>query len=294
MELAFGKWLEKIFLYGRMIKLSHTVFALPFALSALVLATRVHPITIGDFFWILVAMVGARSAAMGFNRIADADMDAKNPRTAMREIPSGRLSGAFAWIFVIISSAVFIFSAFMLGKLPFILSFPILIILLSYSYTKRFTWLCHLYLGFAISLAPFGAWIAIAKTFSFDILWLSFALMTYIAGFDILYACQDTEFDKKEGLFSIPAKFGIKKALFWAKIIHAISFLSFLAIYFAFDMGCFYLMAVGIIGFLLMAEHWLVDPDDLSKINIAFFNVNSIISITLFIGIFFDEIVRKV
>ncbi len=292
MELRVGKFFEKILLYGRMIKFSHTVFALPFALSALVLATRVNPLSLNDFFWILAAMVGARSAAMGFNRIADAKIDEKNPRTAIREIPSGRLSKTSAWIFVIISSGVFIFSAAMLGRLPFILSFPILLILFSYSYTKRFTWLCHIWLGFAISLAPFGAWIAIAKTFRSDILWLSFALMTYIAGFDILYACQDIGFDKKEGLFSIPAKFGVKKALMIAKLIHSISFLSFLAIYFAFDMGSIYLMTVSVIGFLLMAEHWLVDSDDLSRIDVAFFNVNSIISIALFTGVFLDELIN--
>lgn len=276
-----------------MIKFSHTVFALPFALAAVILAQRQHQMIISDILWILVAMIGARSSAMGFNRIADAQLDAKNPRTSTREIPSGRLSLFSGTLFVIFFSGLFIFASAMIGKLCFYLSFPILVVLFSYSYTKKFTYLSHIYLGFAISLAPVGAWIAITKTFSWSVLILSLALMTYIAGFDILYACQDIEFDKDEGLFSIPAHFGVKKALIIASIIHLASFFFFFLIYFVFKMNLAYLSAVLIIGLLLIFEHRLVKPDDLSNVNIAFFHVNSIISITLFVGVLADELVRR-
>lgn len=285
--------LERIITYGRMIKFSHTVFALPFALSAVIIAQRQHQMIISDIFWILLAMIGARSSAMGFNRIADARLDGKNPRTSKREIPSGRLSLFSAALFVIFFSALFIFSSAMLGKLCFYLSFPILVVLFSYSYTKRFTWLSHIYLGFAISIAPAGAWIALAKSFSWSVLIFSFALMTYIAGFDILYACQDIEFDKDEGLFSIPANLGIKKALIIASIIHFASFCFFFLIYIVFDMNLMYFCTVLIIGLLLIIEHRLVKPDDLSNVDFAFFHVNSLISITLFLGVLADEVVRR-
>lgn len=209
--------------YGRMIKFSHTIFALPFALAAVVLAHRQAPITLYSLIWILVAMVAARSAAMGFNRIVDARIDARNPRTAMREIPAGTLSRKAAIIFVAVSGGVFVAAAAMLGKLCLMLSIPVLAVLCLYSYTKRFTWLAHIYLGFAISLAPLGAWIALTNSFHGPILFLSLALLTYIAGFDILYACQDTAFDRQEGLFSIPAQFGIPKALLTARAIHVLA-----------------------------------------------------------------------
>ena len=285
--------LERILAYGKMIKFSHTVFALPFAFSAVILAQRQHPIILSDIFWVFLAMIGARSSAMGFNRIADARLDAKNPRTSDREIPSGRLSLFSAILFVIFFSGLFIFSSAMLGKLCFYFSFPLLVLLFSYSYTKRFTWLSHIYLGFVISLAPAGAWLAIAKTFSWPVFILSIALMTYIAGFDILYACQDIKFDKNEGLFSIPAYFGIKKALIIASIIHLTSFCFFFLIYIVFDMNLLYFCAVVIIGLLLIVEHRLIKPDDLSKVNFAFFHVNSLISITLFLGVLADELVRR-
>ncbi len=283
---------ERIVTYGRMVKFSHTIFALPFALSAVVLAQREHSLTLWDFSWILTAMFGARSAAMGFNRIMDAQLDAHNPRTENREIPKGKLSVTAAKIFVIFFSLLFILSAAMLGKVCFYFSFPVLAVLFFYSYTKHFTWTAHLWLGFAISLAPLGAWIATAKSFDPAILWLSLALLTYISGFDVLYACQDEEFDRKMGLHSIPAVFGAGRALGIAKLIHFLSYLSFMAIYFVFDMGQIYLMTAGMIGLLLIFEHWLVKPDDLRHVNIAFFHVNSIISMTLFLGVLADEMAR--
>lgn len=279
--------------YGRMIKFSHTVFALPFALSAAVLAIRFHRVEISDLFWILTAMIGARSAAMGFNRIADADLDAANPRTREREIPSGNLSVRASWIFVILSSVLFIFSAAMLGRICLIGSVPVLVTLFAYSYTKRFTWLCHLYLGFAISLAPLATWIALTHEFSWPIVLLSLALMTCIAGFDILYACQDLDVDSREGLFSIPACLGIRKALIISSGLHSVSFICFFLIYMAFDMHFIYLITVMIIGALLATEQRLVKPEDLSRVHIAFFHINSMISIVLFVGILADELLRR-
>jgi len=287
-----GSLRERIVIYGRMIKFSHTIFALPFALAAVVLANRHTPASLYGISWILVAMIAARSAAMGFNRIVDAKIDAKNPRTSMREIPAGKLSQKSALIFETISALVFILAAAMLGHLCLVLSVPVLAVLCLYSYTKRFTWLAHLYLGFAISLAPLGTWIALTNSFYWPILLLSFALMTYITGFDILYACQDTRFDKREGLFSIPAQFGVKKALMAARSVHFISWGFLLWFGHAFDLGLIYFCTALLIGVLLIVEHRLVQPDDLTKIDLAFFNVNSTISVMLFLGILVDELTR--
>lgn len=286
-----GSLRERIVTYGRMIKFSHTVFALPFALAAVVLAARHTPVSLYGVSWILVAMVAARSAAMGFNRIVDAKIDAKNPRTAMREIPSGKLNRNTAIAFVTVSAMLFILAAAMLGKLCLALSVPVLAVLLLYSYTKRFTWLAHVYLGFAISLAPLGAWIAMTNSFAWPILLLCFALMTYITGFDILYACQDTRFDKREGLYSIPARFGNQKALLAARAVHLISWGCLLGVGVAFHLGLIYFGTTFFIGILFIIEHRLVNPDDLSKIDLAFFNVNSTVSVMLFLGILVDELI---
>ena len=291
--IPFSLW-ERVVTYARMIKLSHTVFALPFALCAAVLAQRTRPLTLWDISWLLVAMVGARSAAMGVNRIVDAAIDAQNPRTAGREIPAGRLTTGSATGFVIFFSGLFILSAAMLGKLCLYLSIPILLILFSYSYTKRFTFLCHLYLGSVISLAPLGAWIALTGSFAWPITLFSAALMTYIAGFDILYACQDVAFDRQKGLFSIPARFGVPIALKIAALLHVVAFAFFVSIHFAFDMGNIYLGTAGAIGLLMIAEHRMVKPDDLSRVNMAFVHVNSLISISLFVGVLLDEVVKKI
>lgn len=291
-RLAGGGIWERVRTYGRMIKFSHTVFALPFAMSAVVLAQRSHPLTGWRLIWLLGAMVGARSAAMGFNRIVDAPLDAKNPRTAAREIPAGRLSRRAAILFVLLFSGLFIFCATMLGRLCLALSLPVLLLLFAYSYTKRFTFLCHVYLGAVISLAPLGAWIALTGSVSWAVTLLSAALMAYIAGFDVLYACQDIDFDKETGLHSIPARFSVPIALGIAKALHAAAFIFFLMLYPAFHMGGIYLGAVCLIGVLMICEHRLVRPDDLSRVNIAFFHINSVISITLFLGVVFDEVLR--
>ena len=285
--------LDKVLIYGRMIKFSHTIFALPFVLSAVVLAGRSHAITVTAVFWVVVAAVSARSAAMGFNRIADESFDRANPRTKAREIPSGRLSRTAAIWFVVFFSLMFVLAAGMLGRLCLWFSVPVLLVLFGYSYTKRFTRWCHVYLGFAISLAPMGAWIAITNTFSVGILSLSLALLTYIAGFDIIYACQDTDFDQSQGLFSLPSQAGVRTALFLSSLLHVLSFGFFLGVYVLFDLGPVYLATVLIIGGLFVVEHRLVNPEDLKHIDVAFFHVNSVISVLLFAGIVADEVVRR-
>ena len=276
---------NKILLYGRMIKFSHTVFALPFALSALVMAYEHHSVALSDFAWILLAMVSARSAAMGFNRIVDAGFDLKNERTSIREIPSGLLSKEESLLFVLISSLIFIFSAAMLSLLCFFLSFPVLFFLLFYSYTKRFTAFCHFFLGFAISLAPIGTYLALTDTLSWSIVFLSLALLTYITGFDILYACQDIEFDREQGLFSLPAKLGAKKAMLVSSCLHLSTVLLLLAMCLSFAMHPVFLIFLFLIAVLLIIEHSLVKPHDLSRIHIAFFHINSVISLLLFTGV---------
>ena len=283
---------NKIQTYGEMIKFSHTVFALPFALSAVVLAWEAVPVSLWQLVWILAAMVGARSAAMGFNRIVDAGIDSRNKRTASRQIPSGELSVRESAVFVGVSSLIFIFSAAMLSSLCFVLSFPVLGLLLGYSYTKRFTKYCHLYLGFAISLAPVGAWIAITGSLCPGIVFLSLGLMTYIAGFDILYSCQDIDFDRQEGLFSLPSRIGSRKAMQVSWILHAAFFVFLLAMHISFDMAPVFLVFLGIIACLLVVEHKLVRPDDLSRINMAFFHMNSAVSIVLFAGVLVQSFLK--
>ncbi len=283
-------WMTRVTTYGRMIKFSHTVFALPFALVAAMLVWRKAPVNVIDVVWIVIAMVGARSAAMGFNRAIDASFDGKNPRTSMREIPSGRLSASAVWLFTVLSALLFIIAAGMLGRQCLVLAPFVLAILFFYSFTKRFTWLSHLFLGLAISLAPWGTWVALTKTYTGPIWLLSLALLTYITGFDILYSCQDIDFDRKEGLHSIPARFGVAKALAISTGFHVITFIALSAIFFVFKMGPVYAVTVALIGLLLIVEHCLVHQDNLTKIHVAFFHLNSLISVVLLLGVLIDEL----
>jgi 4-hydroxybenzoate polyprenyltransferase len=276
---------KKIFNYGKMIKFSHTVFALPFALSAVVLAWQARVPSAWELFLILAAMVGARSAAMGFNRIIDADIDKKNPRTAIREIPAGILTQKEALVFVVLSSLVFVGAAALLSPLCFWLSFPVLGVLFFYSYTKRFTPYCHLVLGFAISLAPAGAWVALTGTLNWGIVFLSAALWFYIAGFDILYACQDIDFDREQGLFSLPAHLGAKRAMQVSTLFHGVFMACLVAMYLSFAMHPVFLIFWAVIAGLIVLEHRLVKPGDLTRIDMAFFHVNSAVSVLLFAGI---------
>ncbi|PID30982.1 MAG: 4-hydroxybenzoate octaprenyltransferase [Candidatus Cloacimonadota bacterium] len=277
--------LKSINNYGRMIKFSHTIFALPFAISSLFIVSRDYEITFMKVFWIVLAMVGARSASMGFNRLVDADIDSENPRTKGREIPSGKISKKEVVIFILFFSFLFIGSAYMLNTLCYYLSYPTLLFLFFYSYTKRFTSYSHYILGASIGISPAGAWLAISGEFTLEPLILIISLGSYIAGFDILYSCQDEEFDRNSELFSIPSKFGREKSLKISSYTHFVTFLLFLLT------GIFYNLSQGffvvslIIGLLLFVEHKLVSSDDMSKIKIAFLYVNSLISVLFLIGV---------
>lgn len=285
--------LAKIVIYGRMIRFSHTIFALPFALSALVIVGWEAPVTGWLVFWIIMAMAGGRSAAMGFNRLVDAEIDAANPRTCRRELPAGIISARETKLFVSGASIFFVFSAAMISWLCFWLSFPVLLLLLGYSYTKRFTWLSHLILGLVIGLAPLAVWLAVTGELSLRISLMSFALCTYITGFDILYACQDVEFDRGAALNSLPVRFGVKAALISSALIHVATFVSLVMLWPVFNLSNAYLIFMVIIGALLITEHLLVRPENLSQINMAFFHVNSVVSVVVFAAILTEEILRS-
>ncbi len=287
----FGKyviigWMEtaknKALLYLGMIKISHSVFALPFAFTGAILASSGFP-PLSQIFWITVAMVGARSGAMGMNRIIDRNIDALNPRTANREIPSGKIRITDAAVFTFISLVVFVFAAYNLNPLCLKLSPVAIAVLFIYSYTKRFTWLSHIVLGIAISAAPLGAWIAVRGTFDWEIMPLSIAVVFWLAGFDILYALQDIGFDKSHGLHSIPQRFGVKQALILSRIFHFTTWSLLGANGIIFNLGIVYWAGIFFVAGLLIYEHSLVKPDDLSKLNMAFFNMNGYISIAVFV-----------
>lgn len=264
-----------------MIKFEHTIFALPFAFLGAVLAADGLP-SWWQMLWITVAMIGARSAAMSFNRIADRKIDGENPRTANRELPSGKLSVEFAWAFMLVSCAIFFLAAFMLNRLTLILSPVALLSVLGYSYAKRFTSFAHLLLGWALAIAPTGAWIAVRGSLDSEIpLLLSLLVMMWTAGFDVLYACQDFEYDTKKGLHSIPSRFGIKGALWIARLFHAQAFIVLVLLYFVTDLGWLALLGVIATGLLMIYQHTLVKPNDLSKMNAAFFTANAFVSVIL-------------
>ncbi len=266
-----------------MIKFEHTLFALPFAFLGAVLAADGLP-TWWQILWITVAMFGARSAAMTFNRIADRKIDAENPRTANRELPSGKLSLNFAWAFLIASIILFEIAAYSLNWLTFALSPVALASVLGYSYAKRFTAFAHLILGWSLAISPTAAWIAVRGAIDSEIpLLLSLLVMMWTAGFDVLYACQDFEFDRKAGLRSIPARFGIKNSLWIARIFHFQAFVVLLLLYFITDLGWLALIGVIATGLLMIYQHTLVKPNDLSRMNAAFFTTNAFVSIILFL-----------
>jgi len=279
--------IEKIKIILDMIKFEHTIFALPFAFTGALLARGGLP-TWEQAFWIVVAMVGARSAAMGFNRWADRNIDARNPRTKTRALPLGLVTPGQVLLFIAVSSAVLIFAAYMLNPLSFCLSPVALGIVFFYSYTKRFTFLAHAFLGLAISGAPMGAWIAVTGTFEFPALVLGIAVLFWLLGFDILYALQDLEFDRTSGLHSIPQRFGVKTSLMISRLSHAVTMICLLWIYRLVPVGSFYLSGVLIALGLIVYEHSLVKKDDLSKLNIAFFNMNGWISVTIFVFTLLD------
>jgi 4-hydroxybenzoate polyprenyltransferase len=269
-----------------MIKFEHSVFALPFALTGALLAWRDANFRVEHlvwrFVWIVVAMVAARSAAMAFNRLLDAEIDARNRRTAMRHLPAGLLSAGFASGFTCIASMVFIFAAYKLGFLCFILSPVALAILFFYSFAKRFTMFSHLILGFCLGIAPAAAWIGIRGSLDPRILWLTAAVMFWTGGFDVIYACQDYDFDCGESLFSIPKHLGISGALVCSRVLHVAMIACLGVLVYLFDLGPLSWAGIVAVVMLLVYEHGLVRADDLSRVNAAFFTVNGYVSVLFF------------
>jgi 4-hydroxybenzoate polyprenyltransferase len=275
-----------------MIKWEHSIFALPFALCGAMLAARGFP-PVHQLAWIIVAMVAARSAAMAFNRWADAAIDAANPRTRTRALPTGNLSPAFVATFVVVSSVIFIVAASQLNRLTLLLSPVALAVLLLYSYTKRVTRWSHLVLGFALGIAPSAAWIAVRGSLDPRILLLTAAVTFWVGGFDVLYACQDYEFDCQAGLHSVPRYFGIPASLWIARVFHGIMVTLLIALVISFGMGVWAIIGVLAVILLLVYEHSLVRSDDLSKLNAAFFTMNGVISVLFFVFVAADLLLRK-
>ncbi|MGA9995347.1 MAG: UbiA-like polyprenyltransferase [Pyrinomonadaceae bacterium] len=265
-----------------MIKIEHTLFALPFAFLGAVLAAKGLP-TLWQIVWITLAMLGARSTAMAFNRIADREFDARNPRTKQRAIPAGTLSVGFVWAFKIVSATIFFIAAAMLNRLTLLLAPVALSSVLLYSYTKRWTSFSHLVLGWCLAIAPTGAWIAVRGSLDSPVPFLlSLVVLLWTAGFDVLYACQDFEFDRTAGLHSIPEKIGIHRALWIARLFHAQAFSTLVALYLITHLGPLALVGVIATGALLIYQHTLVRADDLSRLNAAFFTTNAFVSVILF------------
>jgi len=265
-----------------MIKIEHSIFALPFAFAGAMLAAGGIP-DLKKILWITVAMVTARASAFGFNRIIDRKIDALNPRTAKREIPTGKIKLWEAVLFTVVSIVIFIYSAWMLNPLCFKLSPVAIFILFIYSYTKRFTWACHFVLGLALALAPLGAWIAVRGSFDWEIIPMVLTVIFWLAGFDTLYALWDVDFDKKYGIYSIPRIFGVKKAIYLARLFHSIAWSFLILTGLIFKLNIFYWLGMAVVAYLFLHEHRLVKPNDLSKLDIAFFNMNGYISVTVFV-----------
>ncbi len=270
-----------------MIKFEHSIFALPFALTGAMLAWRNAGFpaegAAWKLVWIVVAMVGARSAGMAFNRILDADIDGLNPRTKSRHLPAGLLSAGFAWGFLIFMAAVLVAAAGMLGPLCLQLSPLALAIVMGYSYTKRFTSWSHLVLGFALGIAPAAAWIAVEGSLDLRILWLTAAVTFWTAGFDMIYSCQDFEFDRGVGLHSVPKRLGIAGALALSRGLHLAMLVCLVMLLQSFSLGLLGAVGIGIVALLLVYEHSLVKADDLSRVNAAFFTVNGYVSVLFFV-----------
>jgi 4-hydroxybenzoate polyprenyltransferase len=275
-----------------MIKWEHSIFALPFALSAAMLAAGGWP-TRWQLLWIVVCMVSARSAAMAFNRVADQQIDAANPRTQMRALPAGTLSRSFVVVFVMASCAIFVLGAARLNRLTLYLSPLALAVVLLYSYTKRFTRWSHLVLGFALGIAPAAAWIAVRGALDPRILFLTVAVTCWVAGFDVLYACQDIEFDRDSGLHSVPQRFGVGGALTISRVLHVASLLAMGALAYSFNLGMLAIAGIVVVGLLLAYEQSLVKVNDLSRLNAAFFTMNGVIAVVFFIFVSADILMRR-
>ncbi len=279
--------LKKLKSYGELVMFSHTLFSLPFALIAMIWAAEGLP-SAATIFWILIALMGARNGANALNRIVDKDIDKKNLRTANRHLPKGIVKDYEAFGIVLLCFTVFIFAAYKLNTLCFILSPVALFLFVLYSYTKRFTWMCHLVLGITCGGAPVGAWLAVTGKFALVPIVLGAVVTLWIAGFDIIYATQDIEFDRKTGLFSIPARFGLKGALYISSLFHFIMILLLISLYFIMHLGWIYLLGVVISSILITIEHYIVSPSNEKKMKIASYNINQIVSVLILIFTMLD------
>lgn len=283
----------KVKIYLEMIKFQHSIFALPFAYFGAFLSEMKFP-GLNKIFWITLAMVGARSFAMSLNRLIDLEIDRSNPRTAERALPKGLLSVSNIILFSIISLGVFLLAVYNLTPICRYLWPVVVIPFVIYPYTKRVTWLSHFVLGFCLGLAPIGAWIAVTNTFSLEPFLIGGAVIFWVSGFDIMYAIQDIDFDHRHKLYSIPARFGIKTSLTLTKLLHitSITILTWLGI--RLSLGLFYFAGVVVTGILLAYENSLIKPDDLSKLNLAFFTMNGVISVVMFCFVAFEVILGRV
>ncbi|MBB6735758.1 UbiA-like polyprenyltransferase [Cohnella zeiphila] len=288
--------IRKIKVFLEMIKIEHTMFALPFAYVGTILGavTENHHLpSWAQCGWILMAMVGARSAAMGLNRVIDRAIDARNPRTEKRAIPAGLLKAGEVILFILASFALLFWAASQLSDLAMKLLPVAVFMTVFYSYTKRFTWLCHVVLGLTLGLAPLGGWVAVTGTISLPAIILYLTVAIWSAGFDIIYACQDIEIDRKEGLYSIPARFGIEKALRIARVMHALTIVGFALLLATTDLSWWYLAGTVVSAGLLIYEHRLVSPQDMSKLQAAFFTMNWVVSTVVLVFTFIDLVVVK-
>lgn len=286
---------NKAKLFLEMIKFEHTIFALPFAFMGALLGSVVEFGKLpswGQIGWIVVAMVGARSAAMGLNRVIDKAIDQKNPRTSGRALPAGLLSSKEVLIFIVISFVLLFVAAANLNPLAMKLLPLAVFMLVVYSYTKRFTWTCHLFLGLTIALAPLGGWVAVTGTVDVTAIVLYVSVAFWTAGFDVIYACQDVDFDRKEGLFSIPARFGVAAALQMARLFHVLTAAGLFSLFLVTELSWWYLAGLIVAYAILVYEHRLVSPNDLSRLNTAFFTMNGILSVVVFGFTFIDLVVR--
>lgn len=283
---------NKIKIYLEMIKFQHSIFALPFAYLGAFLADIKVP-SLKTLFWITLAMVGARSFAMALNRLIDIEIDHRNPRTSERALPKGIISVQSVIVFSFLSLVLFLIAVYNLAPICRYLWPLVIIPFVIYPYTKRFTWFSHFILGLCLGLAPVGAWIAVTNTLSFEPLLIGLAVLFWVSGFDIFYAIQDIEFDRKHGLFSIPARFGIRKSLTLIKILHAASITILILLGIRLGLGLFYYVGVGIAAVLLFYENSIIKPNDLSRLNLAFFSMNGCVSIILFCFVAIEVIFRR-
>ncbi|MDF2713441.1 MAG: 4-hydroxybenzoate octaprenyltransferase [Paenibacillus sp.] len=286
---------NKVKIFLEMIKFEHTIFALPFAFMGALLGSVVRFDALPSWAqigWIIVAMVGARSAAMGLNRLIDKAIDKKNPRTANRAIPAGLLSSLEVLLFIVVSFVLLFWATANLSPLAMKLLPLAVFMTVIYSYTKRFTWACHIILGLTIALAPLGGWVAITGSIDWTAVVLYLSVAFWTAGFDVIYACQDADYDRKEGLHSIPSRFGIARALWLARLFHVVTAVGLMSLFLMTNLSWWYLAGLVVSYVIMFYEHYIVSPSDLSKLNTAFFTMNGVLSVVVFSFTFLDLVVR--